>query len=215
MAVHRIEQRTTIRRRLVTAGRVQLAAGGVVTTSLINDVCRQVGLHPYAFRSFFTADHEFFGAINDSLVDECASRLRAGLDRFAPAMAGDEALVEAAIMLANSWPLTRGGMVIRANRRLQGLVNDRDGEHIVESEHLFVGALLEVFSDLMVRLDRRLTWSPKLAVRVILDTYERSFELWLLSSRDESTFSSSSYVLRTLPSLLGEMSAPLPRTRGQ
>lgn len=204
--MHRVAQRNLTKRRLVVAGLAHLASGGMVTASLIEDVCRQVGLHPYAFRRFFPTDHEYFGAINDSLVAECASRLRAGVDGFVPAAAGDAALIEAAVMLANSWPLTRAGMVIRANRRVQGMVNDRDGEHIVEAERLFVGALLGVFSDLMARLGRTFTWSPKLAVRVMLDTYERSFEVWLLSGRDESTFSSSPYILRTLPSLLGEMS---------
>lgn len=40
----------------------------------------------------------------------------------------------------------------------------------------------------------------------ILDTYERSFEAWVLGGHEESDFPDSSYVRRTLPTLLEELS---------
>lgn len=43
---------------------------------------------------------------------------------------------------------------------------------------------------------------------MIVSTYERSFETWLLEGRDEATFAESSYVKGTLPDLLRRMTAP-------
>ena len=48
-----------------------------------------------------------------------------------------------------------------------------------------------------------------LAVRVIVDTYERSFESWLLMGNREEDFDASPYATRTLPVLLRETSAPI------
>jgi AcrR family transcriptional regulator len=202
-------RREDARRRLVVAGRVQLAGFGQLVPATIVDICAQVGVSQAAFRGFFPNDDAFFDAIHDSLVEECADRLRACVDAFEPSASGDTALVEASAALANSWPLTRGGMLIRSNRRNRGIRDNADGLVIARAERMFVGALLGVFTDLMTRLGRVFTWEPKLAVRVILDTYERSFEMWLLSGNEELDFSSSSYIRRTLPELLGQMSRPL------
>jgi len=79
---------------------------------------------------------------------------------------------------------------------------------VVLAERRFLAALADVITQMMTKLGREFAWPPALAVRVILDTYERSFEAWLMGGYPESQFSSSSYVQRTLPSLLEQLSAP-------
>ena len=46
-------------------------------------------------------------------------------------------------------------------------------------------------------------------VRVVILTYERSFESWILSGGNEKSFPESSYVRHTLPALLLGVSRPL------
>lgn len=184
------------------------AAGGGITPQLVDDVCAQLGVSPHMFRQLFPSQEAFLDEINESLVEECASRLKAGVSQFRPSGDGDP-LVQASVAMADSWPLTRSGILIRASRRVRALENPDDGRNIAEAERRYVVALLDTFADLMVRLDRTFTWSPILAVRVILDTYERSFEMWIIGGHEESEFGSSPYVLGTLPALLREMSEPL------
>ncbi len=199
--------RATTKRRITAAARVALSSGGMVTEHLIADVCEQVGVHHQAFRVFFPIDDELLDAVNDLLVDECADRLRGGVARFSPTN-GASSFVEASIALAKSWPLDRGGMIIRANRRLRALQGGDSGGRVVLAERRFVGALADVLTEMMTTLERRFSWQPALAVRVILDTFERSFEAWILSGRGESEFPTSPYVQRTLPTLLEELSVP-------
>lgn len=68
--------------------------------------------------------------------------------------------------------------------------------------------LVPVFEDLMMKLDRRFAWPAVLAVRVIVDTYERSFENWLLTGNREEDFDASPYATRTLPVLMRGTSVP-------
>lgn len=204
--------RQVTRARLATAARVPLAEGGGVTASLIADLSRQVGVHPHSFRTLFPTDDDLFDAVNDELVAQCEARLRAGIARFALTEAARRcpqvALEEAAVAIAESWPIDRGGILIRAERRARVLRASTDGQAVVAAERRFVGALVEVMTDLMGHLGRRFTWSPTLAVRVILDTFERSFETWLLSGHEEADFSTSPYARRTLPTLFGQLSEP-------
>ncbi len=72
----------------------------------------------------------------------------------------------------------------------------------MESERAFLPALLDAFELLLSRIDREFEWQPALAVRVVILTYERSFESWILAGGNESSFSESSYVRNTLPALL-------------
>ncbi|TFC72040.1 hypothetical protein E3O45_13610 [Cryobacterium sp. TMS1-20-1] len=71
--------------------------------------------------------------------------------------------------------------------------------------------LLDAVNDLLVEeCAQRLrggvsAFTPK-GDGVILDTWERSFEAWLLSSYTESNFSESPYIARTLPALLEQVS---------
>lgn len=200
------QQRATTLRRITVATRVALSSDGALTEHVIADVCDQVGIHQHALRVLFPTDDDLLDAVNEVLVDECADRLRGGVERFTP---GDgNRFAAASVALAESWPLDRGGMIIRANRRLRALQGD-DGGHVVLAERRFVGALTDVLTGLMTKLDRRFSWQPALAVRVIIDTYERSFEAWVVGGHPETDFAESPYVQRTLPTLLQELSAPL------
>lgn len=191
-------------RRIIAAARVSLSAGGGLDENLIRDVCDGVGVHPYAFRQFFPTDDALLDAVHSQLVDECAQRLRAGVDRFAP---GDPGMryVDAARLLAESWPLDKGGMIIRGERRVRALAGKADGQRVARSERRFLGELVAVLTDLTAKMGRSFTMAPELAVRLILDTYERSFEAWILDGNPELAFEDSPYIRRTLPTLLEEL----------
>jgi AcrR family transcriptional regulator len=206
----RIEiQRRTVMQRLATAARVPLAESGGVTPQLIDDVCRQAGVHPHSFRALFPDDDAFLDAVNDGLVEDCAARLRGGVEAFVPTQPGGPgSFDEAAKALADSWPLDRAGMLIRADRRVRALRRSDGGPTVLKAEKLFLDALVDVLSALIAKLGRRFSWSAVRSVRVILDTYERSFETWLLTGNDEADFHSSPYVRHTLPALLEAMSEP-------
>jgi AcrR family transcriptional regulator len=212
--VSRIEiQRQAVMARLATAARVPLAESGGVTPQLIEDVCRQVGVHPHSFRALFPDDDAFLDAVTDQLVEDCAARLRGGVAAFEPsaeaAGGSSVAFAEAAVALADSWPLDRDGMLIRADRRARALRRSDGGSAVLKAEKLFLDALVDVHSELMAKLGRRFAGSPVRSVRVILDTYERAFETWLLTGADTAGFHSSPYVQRTLPTLLENMSEPV------
>ncbi|MFB2555652.1 hypothetical protein [Herbiconiux liangxiaofengii] len=206
----RIEnQRKTVMHRLATAARGPLAESGGLTPQLIDDICRQAGVHPHSFRTLFPDDDAFLDAVNDGLVDDTVARLRGGVQAFAPTRPdAAPSFEEAAVALADSWPLDRAGVLIRADRRARALRRSDDGTTVLMAEKRFLDALVDVLSELMARLGRRFSWSAVRSTRVILDTYERSFETWLLNGNDEADFHSSPYVRRTLPALLEAMSEP-------
>lgn len=172
---------------------------------LVSDVCEQIGLHPHAFRSLFPTDDVLLDAVNDLLVEECAERLRGGVSAFTPKGDGS-GCAEAALALAKSWPLDRSAMIIRAERRFRALHTGEGDRTVTAAERRFVSVLIGVFDELLPKLDRTFSWNPTLAVRVILDTWERSFEAWLLDGHTESNFSESPYIARTLPTLLEQVS---------
>lgn len=201
------QHRSDVRRRLVLAARISLARGGGVTDRLVADICGQAGTHPYAFRQLFPTADDLLDAVTDLLVVECASRLRAGVDAFVAPATGSP-FEAAAVALAEAWPLDRGGLVIRAERRLRVLRTDDGSDPVLAAERRFVGELGDVLDDLMARLGRTFAWPSRLAVRVILDTFERSFEAWILRGNPEAAFPSSPFVRRTLPTILEELTRP-------
>lgn len=201
--------RDVLRRRLVAGARTHAAAAGTgISPRLIDDVCRQLGVTRPMFRSLFPTDEDFLDRINDSLVEECVSRLSAGVARYRLPIDGADPLASAATALAQARPLTRSGILIRAGRRARALEHPEERRRLAEAERRYAAALLDVFDELMMRLGRPFTWPPLLAVRVILDTYERSFEMWIIEGDHEDAFERSPYVRRTLPRLLREMSEP-------
>lgn len=198
--------------RLVSAARIALGTGRGVSAELVADICEQSGVATSAFRGFFPDDDALLDAVGQRLVDECATRLRSAVDGFDPGGAGSaegDPLDAAGLLLARAWPLDRGGLLIRAERRLRALTDARSGDAAAAVEREFVDRLVPILSDLMTAVGRRFTWAPKLAVRVIIDTYERSFETWLLTGNNEEDFADSPYARRTLPALLRETSAPV------
>ena len=202
----RIPNKTDARRRFVVAARVALAATGEVTPQLIQDVCEQSGLHPAAYRTVFPTDEVLFDAVHDTLVEECADRLRSSVNNFVPPADRDAALVAAATCLALARPVDRGGLVIRNRRRLRALMFPIEASSVIRAERKFVGEVTGTLTQLMAKLGRRFAWDPTLAVRVILDTYERSFEVWLIGGGAEENFDESAYIRRTLPALMRRMS---------
>ncbi|TDW29200.1 hypothetical protein [Cryobacterium psychrophilum] len=198
-------QRSSTRRRITIAARVSLATGGGVNQRMVSDVCEQIGLHPHAFRSLFPTDDVLLDAVNELLVEECAERLQGGVSAFTPKGDGSE-FTEAALALAKSWPLDRSAMIIRAERRFLALHKGEGDRTVTAAERRFVSVLTSVFNGLLPKLDRTFSWNPTLAVRVILDTWERSFEAWLLDGHSESSFFESPYIARTLPALLEQVS---------
>lgn len=207
----RQEQRNAaLKRRVAVAARISLSAGHALDGRLITDISANVGVPARALRVLFPTDDALLDAVNDMLVDQCVDRLRGGVDRFAPESA-ESKFRDASRALAQSWPLDRGGIMIRADRRLNALKSRGGGEEAVAAERRFLGLLIGVFTDLMSKLGRTFSWPPALAVRVILDTYERSFEAWILCGNSEAEFHRSPYVERTLSTLLAELSQIDPR----
>lgn len=207
---NRIERhRERTRQHLVAAARLALSFTGELTPQVVKDICEQVGLHPTAFASFFPTEDALLDAVNEALVEECASRLRTGVAQFEPPADAEEAFHAAANALAGSWPLERGGLLIRARRRVSALASTADAGPVVAAEKRFSIVLAETLTEMMSKLGRRFEWSTGMAVRVILDSYERSFEAWILGGNNESTFERSPFVQRTLPELLRLTSTPV------
>jgi AcrR family transcriptional regulator len=204
-------QRDGARRRLTLAGRIALANGGGVTPQLIADVCEQSGIHPQSFRQLYPTDDAFLDAVQECVALECAERLRSS---FAEIRGLDDAqmLQAAAVALARSRPIDRGAVIIRAERRLRALRSPNDATALLAAEHRQLEALSAVVAELIGQLGRDASWPTPLAARIIIETYERSFEAWVFGGGDERDFHTSSYVTRTLPTLLGRMTAPLVRT---
>jgi len=195
-----------LKRLLTAAARASLSAGGGLDRHVIIDVCERVGIHVHSFHQIFPTEDDLFDAVHKSIVEDCNLRLRAGIDRFE---ATDSATkyMDAARALAEAWPIERGGMTIRADRRARALAGSVNGPSLLASERRFVQSLQGILADLIYKIGRAFDHSPALATRVILDTFERSFEAWILEGHSESRFGDSPYVGRTLPTLLEQLSS--------
>lgn len=194
------------RARVARAARLSLAYDGRLTDQTRADVCEQAGVPPSAFRTLFPSDDDLLDRVNELLVQECEMRLRTVVDAFKWNGSESSGLMEAALALARSRPIDRAVLLIRSERRLAALRSRVEAEPVVVAERRFVAALSDVLTDLLSRLGRRFVWRTELAVRVILDTYERSFEAWMLAGHDETDFDSSPFVSRTLPTILASTS---------
>lgn len=202
----RYAHRARTRGRLVVAARTTLSFTGEITPPLIADICAQAGVNPSGFRSIFASNDDLLDAVNALLVEECAARLHAGVSAFEAPGDGTD-MVAAAFALASSWPIDRGGLLIRSRRRVSALLDSRNGSNALEADRRFSDALTEILSELVAKLGRQFSWNPAIAVRVILDAYERSFEAWILSSHSEQSFAESPFVARTLPALIEGVTA--------
>jgi len=200
------DHREAARRSLIQAARTHLTRGDDLSPLVIDDICKQVGIHPKAFGAIYESQSALFDDIHAALIEECRVRLVGAVDTFQPTgSAGD--LRGIAVAVANARPLTRAGFLFRLGRRQRALTREGEGLSIAASERLFTMAVADIVTALVGRLDRQLIWRPSLATRIILDTYERSFEAWLLDGHDEEDFVDSTYIGWTLPELLERMSA--------
>jgi hypothetical protein len=200
------------------AARAALSFDGRLTAPTIEDACKQAGIHPHAYRVLFPTTEVLLDEIARLLVAESASRMERMIEQFVPAGDSDD-LTRAAICLARSSPLDRAGLMIRVERRLAA-VRRRDGGAAVEgSEDALIVVLADILNALLGKLGRRPSWPPHLLARVVLDTYERSFEGWLLGLNEESTFHESAYAREVLPLILRDAtiasSTPEPRSRSR
>lgn len=184
------------------AARAALSFDGRLTTPTIEDACEQAGIHPHAYRVLFPTSDALLDEITQLVVAESASRMEWMVEQFLPEGDHTDDLARAAICLARSSPLDRAGLMIRVERRIAA-VRRRDGSDAVAgSEDALIAALVDILRALLGKLGRRFSWPPHLLAGVILDTYERSFEGWLLGLNDESTFHESVYVREVLPLIL-------------
>jgi hypothetical protein len=212
--VRSAERQRRSRLLVVKAARAALSFDGRLTAPTIEDVCEQAGIHPHAYRALFPTTDVLLDEIAQLLVAESASRMERMIEQFIPGGDHPDDLVRAAICLARSSPLDRAGLMIRVERRIAA-VRRRDGGDTVEgSEDALIAVLVDILRALLGKLGRRLSWPPHVLARVVLDTYERSFEGWLLGLNEKSTFPESDYVREVLPLILRDATtaSPTPET---
>ena len=205
----RDDPRSTARARVLTLARAMLPLSDGISDELIGDLADGAGVSVRALRTLFPTNADLLRAVNQQLIDECAGRLTSAAGRFTP-VSPDDDLREAAVALAEAWPMDWASLVIRSRERADALAGRTGHAEVADSERSFVPALLDAFLTLMARLNRQFTWEPVLAVRLVILAYERSFEAWVMSGGDERTFATSPFVQQTLPQIFAGISAPLP-----
>jgi len=191
------------RAQVITLARTALPTWGGSLPELVADLRRETGLSDGAFRTLFADDRDLLRAVDHELIEECAQRVRSAAMAFDPDQHPEEALETAiSVALARARPLDWSSLTIRLRERQLAASTGARSEDVIASERAFLPALLEAFELLLSRIGREFEWQPALAVRVVILTYERSFESWILSGGSESSFSESSYINNTLPALL-------------
>ncbi|MGN8026836.1 hypothetical protein [Microbacterium sp. 22242] len=197
------------RARVITLARIMLPTWDGSLPALIAELRRESGLSDGAFRTLFPGDRDLLHAVDHELLEECARRVRSAAESFDPDAHPDvppEVAISAA--LARARPLDWSSLTIRLRERQLAAATGARSEDVMESERAFLPAMLEAFELLLSRIGRRFDWQPALGVRVVILTYERSFESWILSGGNEKSFPESSYVRHTLPQLLLGVSRP-------
>ncbi len=202
--------REASRARVITLARILLPTWDGSLSALTAELSREAGIREVGFRALFPEDRDLLRAVDRELLEECAQRLRSAAERFDPAAHGDEnPEVALSVALAEARPLDWNSLTIRLRERQLATSTGIRSEDVIASEKAFLPALLEAFELLLARIGRRFEWQPALGVRVVILTYERSFESWVLAGGNEQSFSESPYVRQTLPALLLGVSRPL------
>lgn len=197
------------RLRAVTLSRTLLPTWTGSMSEFCEEIRLESGISIPSFRALFPADSDLFLAIEQQLLEECADRVRSVADRFeAQDRSGEDAVAALAVALADAQPLDWSSLTIRLRERQLAAVSGSRREEVVQSERAFLPSLIDAFEALLASVGRRFEWRPILAVRVILLTYERSFESWVVSGESERSFSESAYIRQTLPELLLGVSRP-------
>jgi len=214
--VRSAERQRHSRLLVAKAARAALSFDGKLTAPTIEDACEQVGIHPHAYRVLFPTTDVLLDEIAQLLVAESASRMERMIEQFLPEGDEPDDLMGAATCLARSAPLDRAGLMIRVERRIAAVRRRDGGDAVAGSEDALIAVLVGILRALLGKLGRRFSWPPHLLARVILDTYERSFEGWLLGPNEESAFPESDYVREVLPVILRDAttasSTPEPRS---
>ncbi|WP_217181024.1 hypothetical protein [Streptomyces sp. AC495_CC817] len=191
------------RARVIVLARAALPTWDGSLQELIAELRKEAGLSEGAFRTLFAEGRDLLRAVDHELIEECAQRVRSAATGFVPEQHPGEAPEHAlSVALARAHPLDWSSLTIRLRERQLAASTGVRSEDVMESERAFLPALLDAFELLLSRIDREFEWQPALAVRVVILTYERSFESWILAGGNESSFSESSYVRNTLPALL-------------
>ncbi|KRE30967.1 hypothetical protein ASG80_00195 [Agromyces sp. Soil535] len=215
--VRSAERQLRSRLLVAKAARAALSFDGRLTSPTIEDACKQAGIHPHAYRVLFPTPDVLLDEIARLLVAEAASRMEWMIEQFRPEGDDPDDLVRAATCLARSSPLDRAGLMIRVERRIAAVRRRDGGDAVAGSEDALIAVLVDILHALLGKLGRRFSWPPRVLARVILDTYERSFEGWLLGLNEESTFHDSDYVREVLPLILRDAttasSTTEPRSR--
>lgn len=174
-----------------------------------DELRREAGMSRPTFRALFATDGDLLLAIEQQLLDECAERVRSLAERFDPGEHPEHPpAVALAIALADARPLDWSSLTIRLRQRQLAVSSGVRSQEVMASERAFLPNLIEAFDALTQRIERRFSWQPALATRVIILTYERSFESWVLAGGTEQMFSSSPYVRQTLPEIILGVTEP-------
>lgn len=198
------------RARVITLARIMLPTWEGSLPALVAELRAETGLGDGAFRTLFPADRDLLHAVDHELLEECAQRVRSAAESFDPEQHPDvPPEVAMSVALAGARPLDWNSLTIRLRERQLAASTGARSEEVMESERAFLPALLDAFELLLSRIGRRFEWQPALGVRVVILTYERSFESWVMSGGNEKSFSESSFVRHTLPALLLGVSRPL------
>ncbi|MDT0156224.1 hypothetical protein Q9R19_01155 [Microbacterium sp. ARD32] len=206
----RVESTRRVNRsRVITFARIMLPTWDDTLAALTAELSREAGIGEGAFRTLFPADRDLLHAVDVELLEECAQRVRAAAESFDAAQhEGEDLTLALSIALAEMRPLDWSSLNIRLRERRLAAATGARSEDVIASERAFLPALLDAFELLLSRIGRRFEWQPALGVRVLILTYERSFESWIMSGGNEQSFPQSSYVRQTLPQLLLGVSAP-------
>ena len=202
--------RSSNRSRIVTMARILLPTWNGSLSELRAQLQREAGFAEGPFRTLFPDDRDLLQAVDHALLEECAQRVRSAAEAFDPdAHSGEAPEVALSVALAQAYPLDWSSLTIRLRERLLAASTGARSEDVLEAERAFLPALLDAFELLLGRIGRRFAWQPTLAVRVLILTYERSFESWIMSGGNEQSFARSSYVQQTLSELLLGVSEPV------
>lgn len=198
------------RARVITLARIMLPTWRGTLAALTAELRRESALGEGAFRTLFPTDRDLLHAVDVELLEECAQRVRAAAENFDPAEhEGEDLPLALSVALAEARPLDWSSLNIRLRERQLAASTGARSEDVIESERAFLPALLDAFELLFSRIGRRFEWQPALGVRVVILTYERSFESWIMSGGNEQSFADSPYVRQTLPALLLGVSATI------
>jgi hypothetical protein len=201
--------RSRITAMAVSAARAVIAGNGRLDYVLLDEVSYQLERPPATLRALFVDDESLLDAVNEQLVEECADRLQAALERLTHSGDAERDIRQFARVIAQAAPLDYAGLVFRTARRWTALRSGDGSTRAVAAESAVVDRLGLILASGFQRIGREPAWDGHLVARVLISTYERSFEAWILQGGHDTDFVDSAFIRRTLPQLLTMVSRPL------